>query len=244
MTDADQPGSGNAPGGGRFDIPQVIAYATSILTEPAAFYRSMSKTGGLVEPVIYVAVMGLVTGVLLAFLSLFGLGGIGAMGAGLASIIMFPIFAVIGSFIGAAILFVIWKLMGSGEPFETSYRCLAFATTIYPISAVASLIPYFGSIISVVWMTWLIIVASIEVHRLNAQTVYVVFGILGALLLISNIAGERSARMFEAQMERMGAGMGSVEEMTPEQAGRALGEFMKGLESTQGTAQQASGSIQ
>jgi uncharacterized membrane protein YdjX (TVP38/TMEM64 family) len=43
------------------------------------------------------------------------------MGAGFGAIIFMPIAVAIGSFIGAAILFVIWKLMGSQEDYETAY---------------------------------------------------------------------------------------------------------------------------
>lgn len=61
-----------------------------------------------------------------------------------------PIAVAIGSFIGAAILFVIWKLMGSQEDYETAYRCGAYLMALAPITTLINVIPYAGAIISLV----------------------------------------------------------------------------------------------
>ena len=51
-------------------------------------------------------------------------------------IIFMPIAVAIGSFIGGAILFIIWKLMGSQEDYETAYRCGAYLMALAPITAI------------------------------------------------------------------------------------------------------------
>jgi hypothetical protein len=68
--------------------------------------------------------MALALAIVMTILSFLGLGRIGAMATGVGSLIFLPISALIGSFIAAAILYVVWKLMGSEEPYETSYRCV------------------------------------------------------------------------------------------------------------------------
>ena len=83
---------------------------------------------------------------------------------------------------------------------------------------------------------YLLVVASTEVHGLKKTTALIVFGILGFFGVMSNIAGERmqdQLNEFESQLGEGAAGLEGLEgfeDMTPEEAGRALGEFMKGLQ--------------
>jgi len=121
----------------------ILEDVRKVITNPVDFYRGMNKTGGFGAPIIFVLVMAVVSAILLVFFSLLGLGSIGgAMAVGFGGIILLPIMATIFSFIGAGILLVIWKLMGSQESFEVSYRCVAYASAIYPITVLAGLIPY------------------------------------------------------------------------------------------------------
>src|SRR3989338_1047508 len=127
--------------------------AIKVLTSPAAFFREMPKTGGFVEPLVFMVVMGVISGLIQAALSLLGLSIAGGIAMGLAAIIMMPIFIAIFGFVGAAILFVIWKLMGSQESYETAYRCGAYISAFAPIAAVLSIIPYIGSAIGIILVT-------------------------------------------------------------------------------------------
>lgn len=212
-----------------FDINQVIAQAKAVITNPVGFYQTMPKSGGYGNPVIFVAVMGAVMGLVTALLSFFG-SAAGMLAGGLAAIIIMPIFAVLGAFIGAAILYVIWKLMGSPENYETAFRCQASAAAIYPISALLAIVPYIGSIVMIAWGVFLMIEASVSVHGRPRRTAQIVFGILAALLILSNIASERAARQMEERMEGMGSQFQGMENMSSEEAGRKMGEFLKGLE--------------
>ncbi len=207
-----------------FDINQVIAQARAVLTDPRGYYSTMPKTGGFANPVIFVAVMAAVLGLITGIFGLFGPGGFGGL---IGAIILTPIFVVIGSFIGAAILFVIWKLMGSEENYETAYRCLSAATAIYPVVAIISFIPYLGTIVGVVWATWLMILASEMVHARNRKTATIVFGIIGALMLIMNLSAESTSRHMSQEME---SSFEDYENMDSDEAGRKMGEFLKGFE--------------
>lgn len=217
----------------QFDINKVIADAKTVITNPAGYYRDMPRTGGYVEPLIFIAVMAVAMGVISAVLSL--VGGMGAMMVGgLAAVIIMPIWAIIGAFIGAAILFVIWKLMGSEQSYETAFRCLAAATAVYPIMAVLSIIPYLGAVIGVVWMSYLMIEASVGVHGRNRKTATIVFGIIGALLVISNLGSEYAARNMADRADEYSRMMQEYEQMSPDEAGRKMGEFLKGFEDAVG----------
>lgn len=186
----------------KFDINSILNNARSVITSPAAYFQNMPKTGGLVEPLIFVVAIAVVTGVLATALSFFG-SAAGMLAFGLASIIFFPIGAVIGAFIGAGILFVIWKLMGSEQNYEVSFRCLASIMAIYPITTVLSVLPYIGGIASVVWGTYLLIEASVAVHGRDRKTSQLVFGIIGAVLLFMNISSEHKVRQLGDQMEEL-----------------------------------------
>ena len=213
----------------KFDINVVIDNARRVLTNPAGYYRDMAKSGGFANPVIFVAVMAAVMGLITAILSLFS-SPVGLFAAGFAAVIIMPIAAVIGSFIGAAILFVIWKLMGSEENYETAYRCLSAATAIYPVMAVISIIPYLGTIVGVIWGTYLIIVASEIVHGRDRKTATIVFGILAVLMLIANIGSEHASRQLSEKADDMEKMFEDYSKLPPEEQGKKMGEFLKGLE--------------
>jgi MFS family permease len=156
----------------------------------------MPKTGGFIEPLIFMVVMGVISGLIQTIFSLVGLHIAAGMAMGVASIILVPIVMAIGGFIGAAILFVIWKLLGSQESYETAYRCGAYISVLTPIATVLGLIPYIGSAIGILLITYFLVVASVEVHNIPSQKAWLVFGIIGAILIIMNISAQYSARKF------------------------------------------------
>ena len=218
----------------KFDV--ILADFRRILTDPTGFYRQMPHSGGFADPLIFILIMAFAAGLLMAIVSLFGVGFIGALTAGFAAIITLPIAALISSFIGAAIMFVIWKLMGSSRSYETAYRCICYASAIYPIVVLVGLIPYLGAIVGVAGGIYLLIIASVEVHELPRKSVLIVLGILGGVMLLFNLSSEYAARTlahkaekFGQQMEGIGEQFKDFENMTPEEAGKAMGEFFKGI---------------
>ena len=248
--DADNQASEEAAGdsaaasasGGGLDLGSLSDTAIQVIANPAGFYRGMARSGGFQQPVIFIAVMAVALAIVYTVLAFVGLGSVGGMGLGMGagvtmgigSLIILPIAALIGSFIGAAILFVIWKLMGSDEDYETAYRCAAFGAAILPINGIISIVPYLGAIVGVGWGMYLMAIASIEVHGRQQQNAYAVFGILGAILIMANVNGERQARQMQQQFGGLGETLGEqfedFEDMTPEERGKALGEFLRGLE--------------
>ena len=251
MTESSNPETPNpeSPSSGGFDLGTVITQATQVIRDPVGFYRGMAKGGGYSEPLIFVLVMAVASGVVFGLLSIIGLTGAGA--AGLAAIIVMPIGMLIGSFISAGIMFVVWKLMGSPQDYQTAYRCVAYSTAILPIVTVISVIPYLGTIVRTAWTVWLMIIASIEVHGRTRQTATLVLGILGALGLIMGLSGEYTQRNLAAELERntheLEQRMQSLEqfgvnedgEVDPEQVGRAVGEFIRGMEEAAREAEKA-----
>ncbi|MGE0472826.1 MAG: YIP1 family protein [Nitrospirales bacterium] len=214
-------------------IPDILEKARTVLTAPADFYRQMPKSGGFLDPILFLIVMAVVGAIILVACGFLGLGPMGALGVGIGSMIFMPVMAIIGSFIGGAIMFVIWKFMGTQEPFETAYRCVAFASAIYPVTALFGLLPYLGSIVGIAWGFYLMFIATKEVHHLNEKTASMVFGILGLILMISNISSEMAARRMSTEFEKISPALENIQNMEPEEAGKMVGEFLKGLEKAQ-----------
>ena len=215
-----------------FNPDAIIRKFKWVIIDPRGYFRQMPRSGGYLEPVVFVAIMAAVLGVITAFWSLFGATG-GAVAGGLAAIIITPITGVIGAFIGAAILFVIWKLMGSAEGYETAFRCQSSVAAIYPFVGLVSIIPYVGTILAVAWGALLMIEASVEVHGRSRRLATTVFGILAVFMILSNTAGERASRQMAERAENMGNQIEGYEDMSPEEAGREMGEFLRGMEEAQ-----------
>jgi len=176
--------SASKPGFG--EIP---AIAIKVITNPVGFYQNMPRSGGLVDPLIFMVVLAVLSGVLSAVLSLFGFGMAGIMAGGLIAVILVPVFVLIFGFVGAAIAFVIWKIMGSQENFETALRCIAYTAAVAPINAVLSIIPYIGSLASALWPMALLALATIHVHGRSQQASWAVFGTIGVILALISVSG-------------------------------------------------------
>ncbi|MFK8067564.1 MAG: YIP1 family protein [Gammaproteobacteria bacterium] len=214
-----------------FNLEKVIEDAKSVITNPVNIYRNMPKTGGFTEPVIFVIVLAFIAGAIFLVFSLFG-GGLASVG--LTALIVLPIAMLIGSFVSAAIMYLIWKLMGSNYNYETAYRCVASSMALAPVMALVSVIPYLGTVVGVLWVMYLMFIASKEVHELDEKKAMITFGILAFFGVIINVSSENAARNMQQNMgkfeEQMGRSMEDINNMSPEEAGKAFGEFMRGME--------------
>ena len=203
------------------NLAAIQGEAIKVITNPVDFYKEMPKTGGFLPPLLFMVVLGVVAGIVQAILALIGLLPGQAVVTGITAIIFVPIMVAIFGFVGAAILFIILKLMGSQESYETAYRCGAYTMAILPITVVLGIIPYLGPALGTVWGAYLLIVASIEVHNIVPKTATLVFGILCAILVIFSISGEYAGRKLEKEMEDIQKEM----KLNPKDAS----EFMKGM---------------
>jgi hypothetical protein len=179
--------------------------AVNVITNPANFFQGMPKSGGFLEPLVFAIIMGFIAGVIQAILSFIGLGpsaGYGGGMSGFTMIIFMPIAAAIGSFIGGAILFIILKLMGSQEDYETAYRCGAYLMALTPITVIIGVVPYAGGLLSMVIYLFYLVTASIHVHNIPSQKAWLVFGIIFAVFAFIGVYGEHKARTMRPQLEQ------------------------------------------
>lgn len=180
--------------------------AINVVTKPAEFFQGMSKTGGFLGPLVFAVILGLVSGIIQAILGFIGLGHAGGYDGGMMgsfSVIVFmPIAAAIGSFIGAAIFFVIWKLMGSQENYETAFRCGAYLMALSPITSMIGVVPYAGGVITMVIYIFYVVTASIHVHQIPSQKAWLVFGIVGVVFASIGLFSEYKIRHMASSMDQ------------------------------------------
>jgi len=212
------------------DFKAMPRTAVRVITSPAAFFRDMPKTGGFAEPLVFMMVMGVAAGIVNAVLSIVGIhAGVG-IGKALSSIIKYPLVVAVLGFIWSAIVFVIWKFMGSREPYETAYRCSAYITSLWPIITALNVISRAGVLIVIAIGVSFYGIASIEAHKIPSRRTWPVFGILGAILLVllmsSRIEQRGETMKYRKQLEQ------STKEMqkNSEDAQKALEEMQKQLE--------------
>lgn len=222
------------------NLNEIKETAIKVLTSPRAFFKEMPKAGGYVQPLIFMVVMGVIGGLVQSIFSIIGLKVATGLAMGLASIILVPIIVGIFGFVGAAILYLIWKLMGSQEEYETAYRCTAYISALTPITCILGIIPYIGGAVGIALAIYFTIIATIVVHRIPSQKAWLVFGIIGALLILLTITGEISSRRmareagkFQKQMEGVSKEVQKATEDATKEMQKNIEEATKALEELQ-----------
>jgi len=146
-----------------------------VLTKPVAAFTAMKREGGLGEPLFY-AIIGGTFGVMFAVTYNFVLrsftpfgdrhGTLAHLFGGLTWIILLilaPVFVVIGTFIGSAILHVCLMIVGGAkQSFETTFRVICFAEgSASPLLV----IPFCGGLITGIWKIVLYCIGLARAHE-------------------------------------------------------------------------------
>lgn len=213
-----------------FIVP-IINTALKVIVDPVGFFKNMAKGGGFIEPLVFIVAMGVLSGIFRAILALFGLVPEVPFSMAIASIVIAPILMAIFGFIATFILFIIWKIIGSRESFETAFRCYAYVSAIVPINTIISIIPYAGPVLGFIWMTYLIIIASIEVHKIKPSIAWIVFGAICAILSISAISSQFIAKKQKSKTQDLQKTYKEeLQGVRPEEAGKEPEDFLRRLQ--------------
>ncbi len=143
-----------------------------VMQRPSEFYRGMPKTGGYADPLTFAAISFIIYALLTAFLTaLFGHGMMEGMYGGakesgffaiLMTLIITPIAGIISLFIEAAILYVIYKVLGGTGSYEGTVRFISYATAVLLLSW----IPIISWVIGI-YGIYLYIVGGMYVHNVS-----------------------------------------------------------------------------
>ena len=204
-------GSGGPPrvsggaSGGEFDysdpVQSFINAVRGVVTAPVGFFRGIRREGDFVNPLIFAIICYEVSAILGGLLSLVGvsMGGTQGFGSFLVSIILAPIFAAIGLFIGAGILhLLVMLIVGSrNSGFEGTFRVSAYSS----VTSLVSWIPVIGWIASL-YGIYLAIMGIREVHNTTtgrAALVVLIPAVVVFLLVLLIIAAIGAALFFGTQ---------------------------------------------
>ncbi len=152
-------------------MKKLFRNALQVILHPVNFYQNMPKKGGFVEPMLFLALMFLLVYFFEWAAGAFKQGSIelalknlklqdNLLLWGFVAMIPFP-----GSFVFSAMLFYIWKLMGSKESYETAYRCIAYGSAILPVVTLFVLIPVVYGIVLFAWSHFIFFTMSERVHK-------------------------------------------------------------------------------
>jgi len=201
------------------NVTALLKTAVKVIISPETFFREMPKHGGFSAPLAFMVTMGVINGLVTAALGLFEMASnpifctgmtmvsiilypfaelsptpILSTGMAIASVMLYPLaYAVLG-FAGAGLVFAVWKILGSSESFETAYRCVAYLAAFMPITTLLLVIPYGGLLVSIVLLTYLYVVISKEVHRINTVKAWAVFGLIGVVLFFMGLGADIRAQ--------------------------------------------------
>ncbi len=201
-----------------------------VILQPAAFFQTMPRSGGFLAPLIFLLVMSAIYAVIVTVITAVSIGGV--EGAVVFGILLGLVLIVIGAFVTSAILCVIWMMMGSKERFEASFRFVCYTSTISPIVAILTIVPYLSTIVWVAWGTWLTVLASVHLHHLSRNKAIPVFGIIGAVFLVLSLGGEYSGQQSMQRIEQLQDRLEGLDPSNPEDAAK-IREMMEELQKQQ-----------
>jgi len=188
----------------------------AVLVNPAEFFRLMRREGGIGQPVVFGligSVLGGIAGALYQMVlstMLAGMQGPGAAReqaiAGLFStgclVVVMPLAAVVGMFIGSAIYHVMLLLLGGARrPYETTLRVSAYTSGA---TSLLQLIPFCGAIIGGIYAIVVMIIGLARAHEISTGkaaaavllplalccvAVVIFYGALAALIVGGIMAG-------------------------------------------------------
>jgi hypothetical protein len=163
-------------------VQTFIATVQAVVLRPVEFFRGILRQGDLINPLIFAIICYEVAAILGGLLGLIGIGTTNqGFGGFITSIILAPIFAAIGLFIGAGILYLLVMLIvGSrNSGFEATFRVVAYSA----VTSLVSWIPIIGWILSL-YGIYLSIVGIREVHNTTTGKAALVVLIPAAVVLL------------------------------------------------------------
>ena len=200
------------------DLNKILKDSRDTLLNPKEYFKSMPLSGGLAEPVIKAVIYGTVAGLIGLLWSVLGWSAIGGgflgSAVGIMALIWSVVGAVIGVFIGGAIMLAISAICGGNQDFEANLRVAASLMAIYPVSALLAVlygINYtLGGVIGLavnLYALYLLYEAVISALKGKESSAKIVLIVLALIVMLSYFAGRRATKsikdysdMFQEEM--------------------------------------------
>ena len=180
-----RPPTSASAAGAEFDyqdpVQSFISTVQRVVLQPMDFFRGIQRRGDFLNPLIFALICYEIFTILSGLLAIAGIGGQRGFGGFIVSLILAPIGAAIGLFIGAGILhLLVMIIVGSGNSgYEATFRVGSYAA----VTSLVSWIPLVGWIASL-YGIYLAIVGIREVHATTTGKAALVVLIPIAIILI------------------------------------------------------------
>ncbi len=226
------------PGSPAVDPKQLIDAAMAVITRPREFWPGIAQEGpSLQKPLLFAIAMGVVAGAASAVVSILRLDGIFGVSAGLAgavSIILYPLFAIIGVYVGGGVIYVLGNVLGARPQFHVAARIAAYGMALMPLYPVASIIPFLPLLVHVYGL-YVIGLGMIALFPTDARKTWIVMAVLAALALVMTTSGYLATRAARRSLDSYG----DAARRLGEQLDRSGGDFSKAAEELRKAAEQA-----
>lgn len=197
---------------------KILKDSRETLLNPKEYFKSMPLSGGLAEPVIKAAIYGAVAGLFGLLWSVLGWsamgGGILGGAMGIMALIWSIVGAVIGVFIGGAIMLAISAICGGNTDFEANVRVTASIMVVYPISAFVAFLHVIsftlagvaGLIVNLysIYLVYEAVISALKGKESSAKIVLIVLALLVMLAFFQSRRATKSIRdysdMFNEEM--------------------------------------------
>lgn len=197
-----------------FDFNRFVSESKQTLLNPKGYFTGISLTGGMAEPVIKAVIYGAAAGILWFLWSMLRIGAVAIPFGGAVSIFVL-VWAVVGAlaglFIGAVIILVISSIAKGNSEFEACLRISASILVLLPVSALLTILGTVGLRFSMIvgllinlYGLWLIYNAVVISLKADIKTTRIIVIVLGAILVISTLAGMGTRRATSRYFNRMG----------------------------------------
>jgi len=193
--------------GGEFNLSDPVGIFISTVQravlEPVDFFRGIARRGDLTSPLVFALICYEIYTLFAGLLALVEVSGTSeGVGAFIVSLILAPIFAAIGLFIGAGILHLLVLLLikPSNAGFEATFRVTSYSS----VTTLVSWIPIIG-LIANLYGLYLAIVGIREVHGTTtgrAALVVLIPAAVVILLILVFVSLVGAALFFSAQPPR------------------------------------------
>lgn len=180
----------------RATIHHYARFALRLCRNPRQEFRTMERSGGFSQPLMFVVALGLVAGIARILVTCFYMANGADLGlfTALSAILAVPLSLVFCAYLGAFMLYMLWRALGSDEPLETAFRVVSYLTVIAPVAVLLSPVPYVGPVLILAALAYGLVLASQEVYGLKAAQTWLVFGIAFIVFAAAALHGDFHSR--------------------------------------------------
>ena len=151
-----------------------------VVTKPEEFFEKWDPNAEWEKVLKFCGICGLLAGLITTVLTLF---------SGVATLILYPLFILIGTVIGGVILFVCFKLVGGKGEIEPTIKMMGYTQAVSVVSLGVPFVGFFAAL----YQLWLLVVGGKKVPQLAtphaAIAVVIPVVAIGGLLVLLTLLG-------------------------------------------------------